>query len=488
MRLFLTAQHPLARLAQRLGAILALLLPAACAVPPPAPRTEIGMPIPAQFKQAGADWSPAASADLRGPDAAWWELFDDEPLSRLIGQLQLSNQNIAAALAAHAQAQALVRQQSAALFPSATVAGRATRAKGAGDSGGTGDSGAASRQSARATLDLDWSPDPWGRLRSGLANAQAQAQGSEAELAGIRLSAQAALASAYFELRAADGQIAAFEAALQGYERSVQIVRNRYAAGLVTPTDLLQAQTERANAAAELLALRQKRERLEHALAVLTGRAPADFTLPRAPWPGPLPEVPAGLPSALLQSRPDIAAAERAVAAANAQIGVRRSAFFPNLRLTASVGGAGSGLAELLQAPGTLWSIGLTLAQPLFDAGANAARLDEAQAARDAQIARYRQKVLGAFQEVEDQLSALHTLQAQEPLRQEALAAAERIAQQQLNRYRNAQIGYTEVLSAQASALVAQRSLLQWQLDRRLALLGLIQALGGGWQRPWPAE
>ncbi|WP_010100464.1 TolC family protein, partial [Verminephrobacter aporrectodeae] len=179
------------------------------------------------------------------------------------------------------------------------------------------------------------------------------------------------------------------------------------------------------------------------------------------------------------------AAAERAVAAANAQIGVQHAAYFPSLSLNASLGGSGSGVAELLRAPGTLWSLGLTLAQALFDAGANAARQEQAQAAHGARVAVYRQTVLTAFQSVEDQLTRLHTLQEQEPLRREATAAAERSAQQMLNRYHSGQLGYTEVVTAQATALSAQRALLQLQLERQLAVVALIQALGGGWQLPW---
>ena len=211
------------------------------------------------------------------------------------------------------------------------------------------------------------------------------------------------------------------------------------------------------------------------------------FALPGAPWVAEVPAVPPAVPSTLLQRRPDIAAAERAVAAANAQIGIQRAAYFPSLSLGATLGSGGSSVADLFRASGTVWSLGLSIAQTLFDAGATAARVDAAQAARDARVAAYRQTVLTAFQSVEDQLTVLRTLQEQEPLRREAVSAAERTAQQLLNRYREGQVGYTEVVAAQVSALSAQRALLQLQVNRKLAVVALVQALGGGWQAPWQA-
>lgn len=458
-----------------LGMALALL--AGCSATVPYQRPE--MPVPAAFKEAGATWTPAAPADAldRGP---WWELFADAELNQLAQQVQLSNQNIAAAVAAYAQAQAVVRQQRAGLFPSVSLSGGATR------SGGEG--AARPGLSTQASLGVDWAPDLWGRLESGVNNAQASAQASEADLASARLSAVGTLASAYFQLREADAEIELLQATVEGYERSLQIARNRYAAGVVPQTDVLQAQTQLANARADLATVRQNRARFEHAIAVLTGRAPADFALPRSQWVAEVPEVPLGMPSTLLQRRPDIASAERAVAAANAQIGIQRAAYFPSLSLGATLGSSGTSVGDLFKASNTLWSLGLSIAQTLFDAGATAARVDEAQAARDARVAAYRQTVLTAFQGVEDQLTALHTLREQEPLRREAVAAAERTAQQLLNRYREGQVSYTDVVTAQVSALSAQRALLQLQVNRQLAVVALVQALGGGWQAPWQAQ
>ena len=474
MRRSFIPRTAVARATCRASLGLALVLLFACTATTPYQPPEL--PVPAAFKEAGATWVPAAPADAldRGP---WWELFGDAELNRLAEQVQLSNQNIAAAVAAYAQAQAVVRQQRAGLLPSVSLSGGATR------SGGEGAS--RSGTSTQASLGVDWAPDLWGRLESSVNSAQASAQASEADLASARLSAVGSLASAYFQLREADAEIGLLQATVEGYERSLQIARNRYAAGVVAQTDVLQAQTQLANARAELATVRQNRARFEHALAVLTGRAPADFALPRAPWVAEVPAVPPAVPSTLLQRRPDIAAAERAVAAANAQIGIQRAAYFPSLSLGATLGSGGSSVADLFRASGTVWSLGLSIAQTLFDAGATAARVDAAQAARDARVAAYRQTVLTAFQSVEDQLTVLRTLQEQEPLRREAVSAAERTAQQLLNRYREGQVGYTEVVAAQVSALSAQRALLQLQVNRQLAVVALVQALGGGWQAPW---
>ncbi|MFT4242039.1 MAG: efflux transporter outer membrane subunit [Acidovorax sp.] len=437
------------------------------------------MPLPAAFKEAGATWAPAAPADAldRGP---WWELFQDAELNRLAEQVQLSNQDIAAAVAAYTQAQAVVRQQRAGLLPSVTLSGGATR---------TGGAGASSPGTAtQASLGVDWAPDLWGRLQGSVTSAEASAQASEADLASARLSAVGALASAYFQLREADAEAQLLQATVEGYERSLQIASNRYAAGVVAQADVLQAQTQLANARADLATVRQNRARFEHAVAVLTGRAPADFALPAAPWTAHAPDIPLALPSTLLQRRPDIAAAERAVAAANAQIGIERAAWFPSISLGASLGSSGANVADLFKASNAVWSLGLSLAQTLFDAGATAARVDEARAAHAASAAAYRQTVLTAFQAVEDQLTVLRTLQAQEPLRREAVSAAERTAEQQLNRYRQGQLSYTEVVAAQASALSARQALLQLQLNRQLAAVALVQALGGGWQAPWAMQ
>ena len=275
---------------------------------------------------------------------------------------------------------------------------------------------------------------------------------------------------------------------IEAFERALQIVQNRYDAGIVARTDVLQAQTQLASTRAELANLRANRARFEHAIAVLIGKAPADFSLAAAPWVQAVPAVPLGVPSALLQRRPDIAAAERAVAVANAQIGIQRSAHFPSLTLSAALGSGGSRVADLVSVSGALWSLGVAVAQTVFDAGAISARVAAAEAGRDVAIARYRQTVLTAFQAVEDRLSTSQALAAQQDLRRQASDAADLTEQQILNRYRAGQVSYTEVVTAQASALSARRAWVQVGVGRQVSAIHLIEALGGGWDASAPVE
>jgi NodT family efflux transporter outer membrane factor (OMF) lipoprotein len=325
---------------------------------------------------------------------------------------------------------------------------------------------------------------PAGSRTSGDARAQASAQASAADLAAARLAAQGELAANYFSLRLADAQLALLGETVEGYQRVLQITQNRVAAGVAPSSDLLQARTQLANASADRLTAQRQRAQLEHAIAILLGKAPADFGLAAAPWTPQVPDIPAGLPSTLLERRPDIAAAERRVAAANAQIGIARSAYFPSLSLGAGYGAAGGQLGGLFSASNTLWSLGLSAAQAVFNAGATGARVDQASAARDVAVAAYRQAVLAALADVEDQLAAGKVLAQQQSLRETAAAAAGQVEQQMLNRYRAGQVAYTEVVTAQVTALNARRALLQAQADRQTVAVALVQALGGGWRAP----
>ena len=466
------------RVGVRAGVLLTAGLIAGCAIGPDYQRPSAA--APAGFKeapQADAGWFPAAPADTldRGP---WWQLFGDAELNALVAQVEVSNQNVAAAVAASAQARALVREQRASLFPQLTLDASAKRSGGRGSSLGT----------ATNTLQLgvgaSWEPDVWGALRRGVESAQASAQASDAELAAARLSAQGELATNYFSLRDADTELDLLRSTVEAYERALAITQNRYSVGIAPRTDVLQAQTQLANARADLATQTNQRAQLEHAIAVLIGKAPAEFTLPAARWNMAVPALPLVLPSELLQRRPDIASAERAVAAANAQIGIQRSAYFPSLGLSGSFGNAASRVGDLFGASTSLWSLGLSAAQVLFDAGATRARVAGAEAARDAAVARYRQTVLSAFQAVEDQLSAARALAEQAGWRREASEAADLTEQQLLNRYKAGQVSYTEVVTAQASALSARRTLSQLAASRQATAIALIQALGGGWHTP----
>ena len=454
---------------------------AGCAVGPRYEQPTVAASLDWKEQKTAEGWLPAAPADAldRGE---WWKLFGDATLDDLAGRVQVSNQNIAAAVANYTQAQALVRGERAALFPSVSLDGSGKRT---GPVGGSGSSGSSPSNAFSASLGASWTPDVWGRLREAVSSAQANAQASEADLAAARLSAIGDLATSYFSLREADAEIVLLDETIQGYQRAFDITSNRYAAGIAAQTDVLQAQTQLVNAKADRVGLQRTRATYEHAIATLLGVAPADFSLPAAQWKPTVPGVPLGVPSTLLQRRPDIAAAERTVASANSQIGIARAAYFPNINLTASVGSNASRVKDLFSSANSLWSLGFSVAQVVFDAGAIAANVDSAKAGYESSVARYRQTVLTAFQSVEDQLTASATLAEQEGLRREASAAADKTEQQLLNRYRAAQVSYTDVVTAQAAALSARRTLVQLQVNRQTTAIALIQAMGGGWQAQW---
>ncbi|MGH6908992.1 MAG: efflux transporter outer membrane subunit, partial [Phenylobacterium sp.] len=451
-------------------------------------------PISPTYKEA-AGWSPAAPADAldRGD---WWSLFGDPVLDGLEARVKVSNQNIAAAEAAYRQARATVSEQRAALFPTINLTGSGSRS---GDGGGGGTvivnpdgstSGgvvggrSSARSTYRANLGGTWEPDVWGRIRRTVEGAEANAQASEADLANATLSAQGELAVNYFGLRQADANVAIDQATVEGYRRTTQITQNRFNAGTVPHSDLLQAQTQLANAQADLASSRQQRATFEHAIAVLVGEAPGTFSLPPATWTDYAPAIPPGVPSTLLQRRPDIAGAERRMAAANAQIGVARAAYFPDLTLNGSYGFAANALSGLFSAPNSLWSYGLSAAETLFDGGARKAQVTGAKAAYDQTVAQYRQTVLTALQDVEDQLAATRALEAQYVLRRQAATAADAAATMVENQYRAGTVSYVEVFTAQTSAYAARTALAQAQAQRQTTAVTLIQALGGGWHDP----
>ena len=459
-----------------LVAALAVAL-SGCAVGPNYQRPTT--PDVSAFKEA-AGWVAAAPADAleRGP---WWQLFGDPVLDPLAARVDVSNQNIAAAVAAYAQARAVVREQRASLFPSVTLNGGANRSHSSSSSSASG-SGGRTGNSYDVSIGASWEPDVWGRLGRAVESSAASAQASAADLASARLSAQGELVVNYLTLRQLDAQKALLQSTLAGYRRTLEITQNRYTAGIAAKTDVLQAQTQLANAQADDAGLVRQRAQLEHAMAVLVGEAPGNFSLVPAAWSPSVPEVPVGLPSTLLQRRPDIASAERGVAVANEKIGIARSAYYPSLPLGASYGFGASRVADLFSASSSVWSLGLSAAQTLFNAGATTARVQGSEAAHAQAVARYRQTVLTAFQDVENQLAATRVLLAQQDLRRQASEAADQVEQLLLNRYRSGQVGYTEVITAQATALNARRALVQALADRQTTAVALIQSLGGGWQ------
>ncbi|CAN7202472.1 efflux transporter outer membrane subunit [Phenylobacterium sp. LjRoot219] len=476
------------------GAAAAAL--AGCAVGPDYARPTT--PVAQAYKEpapANADgWAPARPGRL-APSGEWWVVFNDPTLSALAARVAVSNQNVAAADAAYRQAQAIVREQRASLFPAIGLDVGATRSgsgrgtvvtsPGGGGTGVvTGGAGGAST-SYRSNVNASWEADVWGGIRRSIEGAKGAAQASEADLAAATLSAQAELASSYFELRAADTQIALLTRVVDGYQRSLKIARNRYEAGVAPHSDLLQAQSQLATTQADLKDLVRSRAVFEHAIAVLVGETPEAFTLAADPnWAGAVPQIPAGVPSILLQRRPDIAAAERRAASASAGIGAETAAYFPSLVLTGSYGFATSELANLLGSSANVWSFGASAAQTLINGGATRARVAGARAAYDQSVAQYRQTVLAAFQDVEDQLAAQRSLAEQHELRRQAAADGDRAATMVLNQYREGQVAYTDVVAAQATALNAQRSAVQVAAARQTTAVALIAALGGGWTAP----
>ena len=442
-----------------------VFLATGCAVGPNYQRPTA--PEVTTFKEAEG-WLPAAPADAleRGP---WWQLFGDPVLNGLAARVEVSNQNVAVAVAAYAQARALVNQQSAALFPSASLNGGANRAAKVGDT-------------YQVSVGGTWAPDVWGRLGRVVDGGKASAAASAADLASAKLSAQGALAVNYLSVRQQDAQLALLGSTIAGYKRAMEITQNRYNVGVAGKTDLLQAQTQLANAQAQEAGLLRQRAQFEHAIAVLVGEAPGNFNLPGvANWSPVVPEIPVGVPSTLLQRRPDIAAAERRVAAANEQIGIARSAYYPSFSLNASTGTGAGRVADLFMASTNVWSFGLSAAQVLFDAGATGARVDGAQAAQAQAVALYRQAVLTAFKDVEDQLAATRILLTQQQLSKVASEAADQVELQLLNRYRSGLVSYTEVITAQTTALNARIALGQAVSNRQTTAVALIQSLGGGW-------
>ena len=437
------------------------------------------MAVPAAWKSAAPveGWISAEAA-RNWQAGRWWTLFNDAQLDALIDRVHIGNQNLALAIANVRQAQAALRQQQAQLWP--TVGASANEQRSGGEDRST-------TRSASLGLNVSWEPDLWGRLGDAARAQGASVQASEADLAGARLSAQGSLALAYFSLRELDVEIALMNDIITGYERSAKITQNRYDAGIAARTDTLQAQSTLDNALASRTALQLNRALSEHAIALLIGEAPAGFQLPAATWVDQVPAAPAGVPSELLLRRPDVATAGRNVSAANARIGVARAAYFPQFTLTGSVGASGSHLADLVSAPTLLWSLGLSLAQYVFDGGARTAAVDQAVAAHEGAAATYRQTALSAMKDVEDQLATLTALAAQQERTRASADAAQRIEQQMLNRYQSGLAAYTEVVTVQASALSARRSVMQLQLQRQQAAVSLMQALGGGWQAPWLA-
>jgi NodT family efflux transporter outer membrane factor (OMF) lipoprotein len=437
---------------------------------------------PENFKEAeAAGWKQSQPGDAFSK-GRWWELYNDPALNVLEEQVSVSNQNVKQAEAQYLQAKAAVRVARAALFPTATTAPAITAAgSGGGASSATGSGASGSRTSFNLPFNVSWEPDLWGNIRRGVTASAAIAQSLAAEVGNARLLYQAELAQDYFGLHGLDGEAELLTRTEASYEEYLTLTQNRFSAGIASDLDVAQAESQLYQVQSQLMDLGVQRAAFEHAIAILTGKAPAELTIPQAALKMPPPPVPLGVPSELLERRPDIASAERQVAAANEQIGIAMAAFYPTLSLTGSAGLQGSSLAKWFTWPSRFWSVGPQLAETLFDAGRRRGIVAEDQASYDATVASYRETVLTAMQQVEDELAALRILAGEADKVQQTVQAANRALDVSSAQYRAGTAGYLTVIISQATLLNADVTAVNLLTRRLTASVLLIEALGGGW-------
>ncbi|MCL9800062.1 efflux transporter outer membrane subunit [Pseudomonas sp. AKS31] len=468
-----------ARGSRLLSLSLCVAMLSACAVGPDYQRPQTAQI--AQYKEAEG-WTQANPSDslARG---AWWELYGDQQLNGLIEKLNNSNQTVAQSEAQYRQAQALVRSARGAFYPKVDLSlGKTRSSQGTGSSSSSlSSSSSGIRDTYNAELGVSWEADVWGKLRRGLEADEASAQASFADLAAMRLSQQSELVQNYLQLRVIDQQKRLLEATVAAYERSLKMTQNQYRAGVSGRDAVAQAQTQLKSTQADLVDLIWQRAQFENAIAVLTGQAPADFNIAEVQTIPKLPQVPLSLPSQLLERRPDIASAERSVIAANANIGVAKAAYYPDLTLSLSGGYSSSTSQNLVSLPNRFWSVGPKLALPLFDGGIRSAEVDRTEAVYDQTVAKYRQTVLDGFREVENYLVQLKVYEDEAAVRQEALDAARDSLRLTENQYKAGLIAYIDVVVVQATALSNERNVLNILQSRLIASVQLIAALGGGW-------
>lgn len=458
------------------AALAATILIGGCAAGPDYVRPQ--MDLPTAYKEQGP-WKNAEPGQIDS-NHRWWEAYQDTVLNGLVDQANQANQNIRFAEAQYRQAQATAAIARASLWPTVGVSAGAGRGQTQ-----TNANGSKLADNYNIGLNASWEADIWGRVRRSVEAGDAGSQAGAANLAAARLSIQATLAQDYLQLRVTDLQKDLYARTVAAYTRSLQLTQHQYDAGVTLRSDVAQAETQLRSAQAQLIDLDATRNQLEHAIAILVGKAPAAFSLPPlAPdnaWQASLPRIPTGLPSDLLERRPDIANAERLAAAANANIGVARAAYFPALTLSASGGYSSVAFAQLFDTPSRVWSLGGTLAALLFDGGARSARNDQATAAFDASVATYKQTVLGAMQEVEDNLSTLRVLDQESQVQDQAVKAAQLSERLALSQYQAGTATYLSVAVAQAAALTNQRTAMQLLGRQLVASVALIKAAGGGW-------
>jgi NodT family efflux transporter outer membrane factor (OMF) lipoprotein len=451
--------------------ICGLFLVSSCAVGPNYEKPQAAEP--AKFKETG-DWLVANPNDA-APKGEWWKVFRDPVLDELMRQVEVDSQSLKAAEARYRAARAQVAAARAGLFPSIGLSAGANRARSSGDVN-------ASATRYTVALDAQWEIDLWGRVRRQVEAGSGAAEASAADLENLRLSIQAELATNYFQLRVTDTAMDVLQALIVAFRKSLEIAENRYKAGVAARVDVVQAEAQVRSMEAQLIDARASRAQLENAIGLLAGKPASTFSLAKLAHYDPyIPNVPVGVPSTLAQRRPDIAAAERRVAQANAQIGVAQAAYFPSVSLNGSAGFASSSLSNLFSVSNRVWSLGLGLAETLLDFGARGAQVDISRAQYDEAVADYRQTVLTALQEVETNLATVHWLAEEVKVQQDATRLARESVQLTLNQYKAGIVGYVNIVQVQSTQLSEERSLLQL-LGRRLAAeVALIKALGGSW-------
>jgi len=456
--------------------LVILVVISGCSVGPDYKRPHA--PVPSSFKEL-KEWREALPRDQE-IRTKWWEAFGDSILNSLEEQVNVSNQSIALAESQYRQAQALVQLARANYFPTVNAEAAYTRSLLAG---GGGTYSAVDQQ--QVSLNASWEVDLWGKVRRQVESSSASAEASFADLQAMRLSMQTELALNYFQLRILDAQKKNLEEAVAAYSKALELTQNRYNAGVAAKADVAAAQTQLKSAQAQAIDVGVQRAQLEHAIAILTGKPPADFSLPLVTFIAPQIKIPVGIPSDLLERRPDIASAERKMAAANAQIGVAKAAYYPSLSLSGSLGYASAELASLFTSPSFFWALGPTaLAATLFDGGARKAQTEQARAAYDGTVAFYRQTVLAGFQDVEDNLAALRILDEEAQSQELAVKSAQESVILTTNQYKAGIISYLNVVTVQTIALTNERAAINISGQRLNATVLLVKALGGGWSAP----
>jgi len=437
--------------------------------------------VPPVYKEVG-DWKPAQPND-QNLGGNWWEIFQDPQLNALEAQVSVSNQNLKATEAQYTQARALVRYQRANYFPTVTVDSSATRNRISNHRPASVVSNGITYNDFQIPFELSYQLDVWGRVRRTVEFYREQAQASAADLATVNLSMHSQLALFYFQARMLDAEEQLLNSTVTQYEHALELIESRFAGGIASDVEVQQAETQLETTRAQAIDVTVTRAQYEHAVAVLIGKPPASFSLAPLPLTMPPPPIPVGLPSELLERRPDIAAAERLMASANAQIGVAKSAYYPLVNLAAAGGFESGSATTLLSGPSILWSAGPSALFTIFDVGRRRAASDQAIAAYDQAVANYRQTVLTGFQQVEDNVAALRILEHEAQVQDKAVAAAQKYLELAVTRYKGGVTSYLEVTTAESAALSDEVTAVNILGRRMVDAVTLVQALGGGWDR-----